>query len=108
MNVLWRSNAIQPIETERLIYWNEINNLTKTGKITENAKIGAGDAPHKLLFVQNNKHLGSNDTGKISFLPYVHNTDSFGYDTRYIKRGIPYETEAGAGCLMITTRVKLL
>ena len=94
MNVLWQSEAIQPIETERLTYWNEINNLTKTGYIKENAKIGAGDAPHKLLFVQDNGTLGSKDTGKISFLPYVHNTDSFGYDTRHIDRGIPYETES--------------
>jgi len=94
MNVLWRAGAIQPIETERLSYWNEINNLTKTGRITEGAKIGAGDAPHKLLFVQDDKTLGSKDTGKISFMPYVHNTDSFGYDTRHIPRGIPYETES--------------
>lgn len=94
MNVLWRSDAIQPIEVERLTYWKEINNLTKTGHITEGAKIGAGDAPHKLLFVQPDQTLGSKDTGKISFLPYVHNTDSFGYDTRHIKQGIPYETES--------------
>lgn len=94
MNVLWRSDAIQPIETERLTYWNEINNLTKTGKITPDAKIGAGDAPHKLLFVQEDGTLGDKDTGKISFLPYVHNTDSFGYDTRSIPQGIPYETES--------------
>jgi putative spermidine/putrescine transport system substrate-binding protein len=94
MNILWSTNSIQPIETERLTYWNEINNLTKTGQITEGAKIGAGDAPHKLLFVQDDKTLGTKDTGKISFLPYVHNTDSFGYDTRFIERGIPYETES--------------
>jgi len=96
MNVLWRSKAIQPIETERLTYWDEINNLTKTGYITEDAKIGAGDAPHKLLYVQEDQSLGSKDTGKISFLPYVHNTDSFGYDTRFIDRGVPYETESWA------------
>lgn len=94
MNVLWRSEAIQPIETERLTYWKEINNLTKTGHITKGAKIGAGDAPHKLLFVQSNDTLSHVDTGKISFLPYVHNTDSFGYDTRHIERGVPYETES--------------
>lgn len=94
MNVLWRSEAIQPIETERLTYWNEINNLTKTGQITEGARMGAGDAPHKLLFVQSNDSLGSTDTRKISFLPYVHNTDSFGYDTRHIEQGVPYESES--------------
>lgn len=94
MNVLWRAGAIQPIETERLTYWQEINNLTKTGKIAPDAAIGAGDAPHKLLFVQDDQSLGGGDTGKISFLPYVHNTDSFGYDTRHIARGVPYETES--------------
>lgn len=94
MNVLWRSEAIQPIETEKLTHWEEINNLTKTGYINENAKIGAGDAPHKLLFVQSNDSLGTKDTGKISFLPYVHNADSFGYNTRYVEEGIPYETES--------------
>ncbi len=94
INVLWSSNAIQPIEVERLTYWNESNNLTKTGKITEDAKVGAGDAPHKLLFVQNDQTLGSTKTNKISFLPYVHNTDSFGYDTRHIERGMAYKTES--------------
>lgn len=94
MTVLWRSEAIQPIDTEQLSYWNEINNLTKTGYITQGAKIGAGDAPHKLLFVQADGTLGNTDTGKISYLPYVHNTDSFGYDTRYISRGEPYKTES--------------
>jgi len=94
INVLWRSDAIQPIETERLTYWDEINNLTKTGQIVEGAKIGAGDAPHKILFVQDDRTLGSKNTGKITFLPYVHNTDSFGYDTRHIERGRAYETES--------------
>lgn len=94
MNVLWRAGAIQPIETQRLTYWNEINNLSKTGEIVPGAKIGAGDAPHKLLFVQDDQTLGSKDTGKISFMPYVHNADSFGYDTRFIDQGIPYETES--------------
>lgn len=94
MNILWRADAIQPLETERLKHWNEINNLTKTGQIIGGAKIGAGDAPHKLLFVQPDGTLGSNHTKQISFLPYVHNADSFGYDTRFIKKGIPYETES--------------
>lgn len=94
INVLWRSDAIQPIEIERLTHWNEINNLTKTGRLTDGAKIGAGDAPHKILFVQDDNRLGSKHTKHISFMPYVHNTDSFGYDTRHIERGTPYETES--------------
>lgn len=80
INVLWRSKAIQPIDKKRLTYWDEINDLTKTGKIAEDAKIGAGDAPHKILHVQSNGLLGSAHADQISFMPYVHNVDSFGYN----------------------------
>jgi putative spermidine/putrescine transport system substrate-binding protein len=94
IRVLWRSGAIQAIDKKRLIHWDEINSLTKTGKITSNAKIGAGDAPYKLLHIQNDNLLGKEHTGKLSFLPYVHNVDSFGYNNRVIAKGKPYETES--------------
>ncbi|MDO6567281.1 extracellular solute-binding protein [Alteromonas sp. 1_MG-2023] len=81
INVLWRSKAIQPIEKKKLIYWDEINDLTKTGKVTDSAKLGAGDAPHKIINVQPDGSLGIEHTETISFLPYVHNVDSFGYNT---------------------------
>ena len=81
INVLWRARAIQPIEKKRLQYWEEINDLSKTGKLTRNARMGAGDAPHKILNVQDDGTLGENHTDGISFLPYVHNVDSFGYYT---------------------------
>lgn len=96
INVLWRSGSIQPIEVERLEHWGEINNLTKTGYITPDAKIGAGDAPHKILFIQENGELGEKQTSKISFMPYVHNTDSFGYNTNIIPQGEAYKTESWA------------
>ncbi|MEJ2212737.1 MAG: extracellular solute-binding protein, partial [Gammaproteobacteria bacterium] len=44
--------------------------------------------------VQPNNQLGSLPSGQISFLPYVHNTDSFGYNANVVPRGIPYETES--------------
>ena len=94
IKVLWQANTIQAIDTGRLKYWKEINNLTKTGRITDTARIGQGDAPHRLLHVQENGKLGVHPTGQISFMPYVHNADSFGYDSRVIDRGIPYETES--------------
>lgn len=94
INVLWRAGAIQPIEKKRLRYWEEINALTKTGKLTNDAKVGAGDAPYKILHVQDDNRLGETHTDLISFLPYVHNVDSFGYNTQFIPAGIPYETES--------------
>ena len=94
INILWQAQAIQPIDIERLTYWSEINSLTKTGKIAADARIGAGDAPNKLLYVQPDSNLGSTPTNKISFMPYVHNVDSFGYNTEIITKGIPYQTES--------------
>lgn len=94
INVLWLSGSIQAIEKRRIEHWGEINSLTKTGKLNPTAKLGAGDAPYKLLHVQADNQLGSQPTENISFLPYVHNVDSFGYNTRVIPKGVPYETES--------------
>lgn len=94
INVLWNAGSIQPIEKKRLTYFNEINSLTKTGKLSEDANIGAGDAPFKILNVQPDGTLSEQESDLISFLPYVHNVDSFGYNTKFIKPGIAYETES--------------
>lgn len=94
LNILWAANAIQGIDRGRITNWDEINGLTKTGRVTPDASIGAGDAPCNLLYVQRDGTLGSNQTERVSFLPYVHNVDSFGYDTRVVPRGSAYETES--------------
>ncbi|BBN80719.1 hypothetical protein PA25_07040 [Pseudoalteromonas sp. A25] len=94
INVLWYSGSIQPIEKKRLTYWDEINPLTKTGRLQPNAKIGAGDAPYKLLHVQEDQTLSDKESDFISYLPYVHNVDSFGYNTQVIPAGVPYKTES--------------
>ena len=94
INVLWRANAIQAIDKTRIERWSEINSLSKTGKLTADAKIGAGDAPHKILHVQPDNSLGETHTDRVSFLPYVHNVDSYGYNTGIIRAGTPYESES--------------
>lgn len=94
IRVLWQANAIQPIETERIENWGEINQLTKTGRLTPDAKLGAGDAPNRILFIQPDQTLGSDITNRVSFLPYVHNVDSFGYDAGKIERGTAYQSES--------------
>ncbi|HSG62092.1 MAG TPA: extracellular solute-binding protein [Pseudomonadales bacterium] len=94
LRVLWDANSIKGVDITKIYQWNNINSLTKTGKISEQAKYGYGDAPYKLLYVQADGTLGPQATEQISFLPYVHNTDSFGYNTRYIPEGKAYETES--------------
>ncbi|GAB0109832.1 ABC transporter substrate-binding protein [Pseudoalteromonas distincta] len=107
INVLWNAGSIQPIEKKRLTYFNEINPLTKTGKLTDGAKVGAGDAPYKLLNVQPDGTLSAQESDHISFLPYVHNVDSFGYNTDFIKPGIAYETESWSWLLDDENRGKV-
>ncbi len=94
IRVLWQAQTIQPIDSTRIRNWSEINQLTTQGRLTSDARVGAGDAPNKILFVQEDNSLGSRVTDRVSFLPYVHNADSFGYDASQIKRGIAYETES--------------
>ncbi|MBB1442843.1 PotD/PotF family extracellular solute-binding protein [Pseudoalteromonas sp. SG43-3] len=107
INVLWDAGSIQPIEKKRLTYFNEINPLTKTGKLTETASIGAGDSPYKLLNVQPDGTLSAQESDHLSFLPYVHNVDSFGYNTDFIKPGIAYETESWSWLLDDENRGKV-
>jgi len=92
--VLWRSDAIQPIDTRKLKYWNEINALSKTGRITPAADPGSGDVPNTILYVQPDGRLGPSPSDQISFLPYVHNVDSFGYNSDVIPEGEPYVEES--------------
>ena len=94
INVLWRGNAIQAIDKRKLTYWDEINNLTKTGKVTADAKIGAGDAPHKIINVQEDGTLSDKHTNNISFLPYVHNVDSFGYLSEEVPADLDVNNES--------------
>ena len=94
IRTLWASGSIQPIDKKRLQYWDEINPLSKTGKISPEARLGAGDAPYKILHIQPDGKLGTEHSDQISFLPYVHNVDSFGYNTNIIKQGEAYKTES--------------
>ena len=94
INILWRSGAIQPLETERIDQWSSINPISKTGRLSAGDRIGAGDAPNTLLYVQPGNMLGKRSSGRVSFLPYVHNVDSFGYDTRHVPIGEAYSEES--------------
>lgn len=94
LKVLWQAGAIQPIEIRRLARWEDINALTKEGRLVEGAPIGRGDAPYRLLYVQPDGTLARRQTESVSFLPYVHNVDSIGYNTAVLPRGEPYQTES--------------
>jgi putative spermidine/putrescine transport system substrate-binding protein len=94
IRVLWQAGAIQPIDTARLTYWDEINQLTKEGRLTPRSRRGSGDAPNRLLYAQADGTISNAPSKQISFLPYVHNVDSFGYNAAVVPRGEPYRTES--------------
>jgi putative spermidine/putrescine transport system substrate-binding protein len=79
LDIVWFWRAIQPIDLERIRLWNEVTDLTKTGRITPNARIGYGDAPVSRLFVQPSQALGATPSRWISMLPTVHNLDPIAY-----------------------------
>ena len=79
LDIVWFWRAIQPIETRRIALWDEVNELTKSGRISPQAPMGRGDAPVKQLYVQPGLSLGPRPSGQISMLPTVHNFDSFAY-----------------------------
>ncbi|EAQ96570.2 ABC transporter substrate-binding protein [Congregibacter litoralis] len=94
MRVLWQARAIQPIDPDRIERWDEINALSKTGRLSPEDSIGAGDAPHLLLYVQADGSLGPRPSSEVSYLPYVHNADSLGYNPQRVTEGQAYETES--------------
>ena len=105
--LLWESNSIQSIDINKLKYWDEINRLPKKGSMDDSINVAPGDAPNKILYIQNDNTLNQKPTNKISFMPYVHNVDSFGYNTDLIKKGIPYETESWSWLLYDDFRNKV-
>ncbi len=68
---------------------------------------GGGDPPNTILYVQPDGALGPTPHARISYLPYVHNVDAFGYNSRVIPEAEPYVGEswgwlldpAYAGCV---------
>ena len=79
LDIVWFWRAIQPIDLNRIALWDEVTDLTKTGRITPNARIGYGDAPVSRMFVQPSQALGPAPSRWISMLPTVHNLDAFAY-----------------------------
>ena len=94
LDIVWFWKAIQPIDTGRIPHWGEVNDLTKTGRLSADAMIGRGDAPVKKLYVQPDRSLGPQPSRQISMLPAVHNVDAFAYDPTVVPPGQPYETES--------------
>jgi len=79
VDLLWTAGAIQPIETSRITLWDQVSNLTKTGRISLSDKLGQGANPSDVQFIQADDSLSSVQTTQITMLPTAHNVDAFVY-----------------------------
>jgi putative spermidine/putrescine transport system substrate-binding protein len=79
IDCLWPTQALQPIEIERIRRWDEINSLPRAGRLSRRACNGAGSVPVDRLYVQPDNSLGRKPTQRVSMLPLTHNADSFVY-----------------------------
>ena len=80
MDVMWPSKVWQPIDTQRVKDWDKVSNLCKTGKLTEDSKVGQGDAPVHHLWVDENGSKTKGPSRYVSMVPGWHNADSIGYN----------------------------
>jgi putative spermidine/putrescine transport system substrate-binding protein len=84
VKIVWGAGVCQPVDVTRLPQFANLSPLTTEGKINENAKVGAGDAPVRLLYVQSDGSLRSDPTEQVSMLPLYHNVDAFGYHSEMV------------------------
>jgi putative spermidine/putrescine transport system substrate-binding protein len=84
VKIVWGAGVCQPVDVTRLPQWENVSPLTKVGKINDEAKVGAGDAPVRLLYVQPDGSLLSDPTEQVSMLPLTHNVDAFGYHSEVV------------------------
>lgn len=85
VDLLWTTQAIQPVETAKIELWHQVGDLTTKGQITQNARRGQGLNPSHVQFVQSNGDLGPDASDRLSMLPTTHNADAFIYKPKVEK-----------------------
>ena len=88
MDVMWPAKIWQPIDTTRVTAWDKVTNLSKTGKLTPNSKVGQGDAPFRHLWVDKDGNMVDGPSRYITMVPGWHNADSIGYNPEETGRKI--------------------
>jgi putative spermidine/putrescine transport system substrate-binding protein len=80
MDVFIPSKVWQPIDTTRIKDWDKVTNLCKTGKLSEDSKVGQGDAPVNHLWLTESGDRATGPSRYVSMVPGWHNADSIGYN----------------------------
>jgi putative spermidine/putrescine transport system substrate-binding protein len=84
------AGVIQPMDTKKLTYYDQIVPLFKTGKLTPDSVIAQGTAPHTVGFVEKpgDKTFAAAETQYFTMVPTIYNADTLGIRPDLVGREI--------------------
>jgi putative spermidine/putrescine transport system substrate-binding protein len=84
------AGVIQPMDTSKLTYYDQIVPLFKTGKLTPDSVIAQGTAPHTVGFVEKpgDKSFAAGETQYFTMVPTIYNADTLGIRPDLVGREI--------------------
>ncbi|WP_226552611.1 MULTISPECIES: ABC transporter substrate-binding protein [Celeribacter] len=87
---LYPTGVLQPIDTKRIKYYDDIVPLFKTGKLNADSMEAQGTAPHTVNFVEDfeSTDFASGETEWMTLIPTSYNADTLGIRTDMIDRKI--------------------
>jgi putative spermidine/putrescine transport system substrate-binding protein len=88
LRVMQPAKVWQPLDTKKIKEWDAVSPLTKTGKLTPEASEGQGDAPYRLIYVDEMGNHVKGPSRYIIMCPAFHNADSIGYNPKATGRAI--------------------
>lgn len=94
IDFVWPVKSIQPIDTNKIRRWSEINDLAKKGTLFPDSPLASGGVPSRRLYVQDDGTLDSNETSLITMLPLTHNVDSFIYFPKSLPDNLKNQSES--------------
>ena len=92
---VWPSGNMQPMDINKLKYFDKIVGIFKDGKLTPTSKIAQGTAPHTVGFTDgpNSKKFSNSQTDWFTMGPTNYNADTLGIRPDIIGRPIESWTE---------------
>ncbi len=88
MDAMWPAGVWQPVDTHRIMDWDRVSDLAKTGRLTPQSRQGEGDAPFRHLWVDAGGRRSMEESRYVTMVPDCHNADSIGYNPESTGRPI--------------------
>ncbi|MDO6459762.1 PotD/PotF family extracellular solute-binding protein [Granulosicoccaceae sp. 1_MG-2023] len=87
---VWGSGNLQPFDVSRLKYYDKIVGIFKDGKLTPDATLAQGTAPHTVGYTDSfdSKSFADSETNWYTLVPTIYNADTLGIRPDLIGRPI--------------------